>query len=89
MNSPALRVGDYRSLDAGSAEAQANCFIYERQAGDRRALVALNFSREEQHLSFPDMGTGTIVLSTDLDREGEVDLTHLNLRANEGCIIEL
>ncbi|HET9588548.1 MAG TPA: alpha-amylase family glycosyl hydrolase [Anaerolineales bacterium] len=88
-NSPALRVGDYRSLDAGSAEAQANCFIYERQAGDRRALVALNFSREEQHLSFPDMGTGTIVLSTDLDREGEVDLTHLNLRANEGCIIEL
>ncbi|HEX6270563.1 MAG TPA: alpha-amylase family glycosyl hydrolase [Anaerolineales bacterium] len=88
-NSPALRVGNYRSLDAGSAEAQANCFLYERQAGDQRVLVALNFSGEEQHLSLPDLGTGRIVLSTNLDREGEIDLAHLSLQANEGCIIEL
>ena len=87
--SPALQWGSYRSLDAGSAEAQANCFLYERQAGDQRLLVALNFSGEEQKLSLPGMGSGRIILSTDLDREGEVSLADLRLRPNEGCIIEL
>ena len=87
--SPALQWGSYRSLDAGSAEAQANCFLYERQAGDHRLLVALNFSGEEQKLSLPGMGSGRIILSTDVDREGEVSLADLRLRPNEGCIIEL
>jgi alpha-glucosidase len=87
--SPALQWGSYRSFDTGSAEAQENCFVFERQAGDRRGLVALNFSSKEQKLSLPELGTGRIVLSSVLDREGEVDLADFNLRANEGCIIEL
>jgi hypothetical protein len=52
-------------------------------------VVALNFSSKEQKLSLPELGTGRIVLSSVLDREGEVDLADFNLRANEGCIIEL
>jgi alpha-glucosidase len=86
---PALKWGSYRSLDPGSAEAQANCFVFERQAGDQRLLVALNFSSQDQELSLPGLSTGRIALSTTPDHEGEVNLSKLTLRANEGCIIEL
>ena len=87
--SPALQWGSYRSLDPESPKAQENCFVFERQAGDQRVLVALNFSAQEQKLSLPELGKGRIVLSTALDREGDVNLVDFNLRENEGCIIEL
>ncbi len=45
--SPALTIGSYRSVALQSAEAQENCFVYERQAGDQRVLVALNFSARD------------------------------------------
>ena len=86
---PALIWGSYRSLDPGSAEAQANCFVFERQTGDQRLLVALNFSARDQELSLPGLSTGKITLATTLDREGEVNLSMFTLRANEGYIIEL
>jgi len=86
---PALKWGSYRSLDPGSAQAQANCFVFERQAGDQRLLVALNFSAQDQELSLPGLSTGRITLSTTLDREGDVNLSMFTLRANEGYIIEL
>ena len=87
--SPALQWGSYRSLDPESVGAQGNCFVFERQAGDQRVLVALNFSAQEQKLNLAEMGTGRIALSTALDREGDVNLVDFNLRENEGCIIEL
>jgi alpha-glucosidase len=87
--SPALKWGSYRSLDPGSAQAQANCFVFERQAGDQRLLVALNFSAQDHELSLPGLSTGRITLSTTLDREGAVNLSKVTLRANEGYIIEL
>jgi glycosidase len=87
--SPALQWGSYRSLDAASPEAQENCFVYERQAGDQHVLVALNFSGQEKNLSLPELSRGRVVLSTTLDHEGDIDLADFSLRANEGCIIEL
>ena len=86
---PALQWGSYRSLDTQSAETQEKCFVFERQAVDQRLLVALNFSAQDQKLSLPESGRGRIALSTNLDREYEVNLADFNLRANEGCIIEL
>jgi alpha-glucosidase len=82
--SPALRVGGYRSLDSGHED----CFVFERQIADQRVIVALNFSAEKQTLDLSDEVTGKIVLSTTMDREGTVNLAALELRANEGCIIE-
>jgi alpha-glucosidase len=84
---PALLHGDYRSVDVGSANA--DCFVYTRQAADQRVLVALNFSGQDQPLDLKQFGMGKIVLSTNLDREGEVNLADFTLRANEGCIIAL
>jgi hypothetical protein len=52
-------------------------------------LVALNFSGQDQQLSLSGLGKGKIVLSTNLDREEEIDLAGFTLRGNEGCIILL
>ena len=88
-STPALQIGGYRSINPESAEAQEHCFVFERQAGDQHVIVALNFSNREQKLSLPNLETGKIVLSTSLDREGEVSLSGFSLRGNEGCIIVL
>lgn len=82
---PALLSGDYQPID-GTPDA---CFAYLRTLGDRRLLIALNFSHDEQTLRVPELGSGRIVVATTLDREGEVDLAGLHLRADEGCLIEL
>jgi len=87
--SPALKLGSYRSLDLKSAEAQANCFVYERRAEKEHLLVALNFSGQEQKVELPYSGTGKIVISTSLDRKGNVDLSGFHLNPNEGLLIFL
>jgi len=84
----ALQVGDYGSVEL-TEEARDNCFVYERKADDQRLLVALNFSGKEQRLHLPLVGIGNIILSTILDREGDVNLADFSLRANEGCIIAM
>lgn len=86
---PALVTGSYHSVALNSAEALENCFVYERQADDQHVLVALNFSAKAQKLELPFSGKGNILLSTRLDRSGEVNLADLSLRPNEGCIIAL
>jgi len=86
---PTLQWGSYRSLSTASPQAQENCFVFEREAGNQRLLVALNFSDREQKLSLPELRRGRILLSTTLDREEVVNLADFNLRGNEGCIIEL
>src|SRR5262249_5799410 len=86
-SSSALKWGSYRSLDSGSAETQKNCFVFERRADGQRVIVALNFSAHDQPLKLNQLGAGKIVLSTTLDREGEINLSDFTLRANEGCII--
>jgi alpha-glucosidase len=87
--SPALVVGDYRSLETNPAGTMDNCFVYERQADGQRMIVALNFSGQEQKLSLAGLGTGRVLLSTMMDREEQVNLSDFTLRANEGCIIAL
>jgi alpha-glucosidase len=87
--SPALRTGSYRSLDLKSLEAQANCFVYERRARKEHLLVALNFSGQEQQVELPYSGKGKIMISTTMDRKGDVDLSGFHLAPNEGLLIFL
>ena len=87
--SPALVVGDYRPIQTSPAETRENSFVYERQANGQRVIVALNFSAQELTLNVSGGEKGKVILSTLLDREGEVDLANFTLRANEGCIIAL
>jgi hypothetical protein len=87
--SPALKVGSYRSFDLKSAEAKANCFVYERKSDKEHLLVALNFSGQEQKVELPLSGNGKIVLSTTMERTGDVNLSEFTLQPNEGCLIFL
>ena len=82
---PALTVGSYTPIDG----APADCFVYVRRFENQRRLIALNLSGDEQQLQLPAMGSGRILISTHLDREGPVDLASLHLRSDEGCIIEV
>lgn len=80
---PALQWGSYIPLD-GMPEG---CFVYQRQGAGKSILVALNFKGVPQHVSL--QGEGQVLLSTHLDRAGIESLQSLNLRENEGLIIEL
>jgi alpha-glucosidase len=82
---PALTDGSYRPVDGMPDE----CFVYLRELADQRLLIALNLSDTDQTIGDSTLGAGSIVLSTHLDREGQVDLASLSLRPNEGCIVEL
>ena len=81
---PALQVGDYRSLEGGAVLA------YRRDDGRTRLMVALNFTGEVQNVEgTDDLGDGQVLISTELDREGPVTLSGLELRPHEGVIIKL
>ena len=82
---PALAKGSYTSIEG----VPEDCFVYVRQFGGQRRLIALNFSGSEQHIPLPEMGNGLVLISTHLDREEPVDLASLHLRSDEGCVIEL
>ena len=89
---PALQQGVYQPLD----DVPHDCYVYLRQAGAQRVLVALNFSAQERRLDLPALGgggyipQGRIVISTHMDREGTTGLVAgLILRGYEGLIVEL
>jgi len=82
---PVLQMGEYQALE-GMPES---CYVFVRQTAAERVLVALNFSAQEQRVSLPALDIGTVVISTNLDREGSVSLAKLVLRGNEGVIVEL
>ncbi|HLZ81289.1 MAG TPA: alpha-amylase family glycosyl hydrolase [Ktedonobacteraceae bacterium] len=83
--SPALTIGSYQTLD----QENENCFVYLRQHNEQRFVVALNVSAQDQLVKLPGLGQGSIILSTEMDREGSLDLSEFHLRENEGCLIEM
>jgi alpha-glucosidase len=83
---PALSVGSYTSIDAGSADV----FAYLREHEGSRVLVALNFAGEPRRLSPGAQGSaGRVLLSTHMDREGPTRLEVIELRPHEGIILEM
>lgn len=88
---PALQWGSFRALDpvAPAGQSAEHCFVFMRQAGVQRVVLALNFSAQEQAPGLAGMGTGKVVVSTHLDRDGAVALAEFRLRANEGLMVAL
>jgi glycosidase len=84
-SSPALQWGSYQPVD----NVPSDCFLYLRQAGDERTLIALNISAQEQSITLNEATSATCLISTHLDCSGSIDLQNFNLRPNEGLIIEL
>lgn len=81
--SMALAVGSYHALGE-----HPDCFIYQRQHEGETKVIALNFSDQPQTVS-AGVGSGKLLLSTHLDRTGEVNLEQLELRPYEGVILYL
>jgi alpha-glucosidase len=77
-----LTVGDYHT-----AEAAAHVLAYVRESSKERTLVALNLSAEPQTLALRQ--SGTALISTYLDREGERLGCDVRLRPDEGIVAEL
>jgi alpha-glucosidase len=78
-SSPALQAGDYTPM-----EAAEDVLCYTRELSGKKLQIALNLSGDPK--THPV--SGRILLSTYMDREGPAEGT-LDLRANEGVIIEL
>ena len=82
-HSSALRLGDYTRHPS----SDSRCLVYERRAGDDRKLVALNLTGAPQQLALGEHGT--VVLSSELDRDGQALSNKLPLRPDEGVVVDL
>jgi alpha-glucosidase len=80
---PSFAVADYASLPASG-----DLFAFLRR-GDKTWLIALNLGPEPARWEAPEARRGKIVLSTHLDRTGDQMCGRLDLRPNEGIIVEL
>ena len=83
---PALHSGAYMAI-----HADGDVLAFERRhEQDAPLLIALNFSSSQQLFSLqPNALKASLLLSTELDRDGEVVDGVLNLRPSEGLILEL
>jgi alpha-glucosidase len=82
---PSLSLGEYEPI-----AATGDLLAYVRRTKEERFLVVLNLGGEACGLSWDALGlSGRLLLSTHLDRQGEVFTDHVALRPNEGVIAEL
>ena len=82
--SPALRSGAYVPV-----AAEGDLLLYRRQRDGRSVTIVLNLGGEPASLESAAKGlAGEIQLSTLMDRNGETVTDTLDLRGNEGVIIE-
>ena len=80
---PVLQHGAHEPSDAASG------VVAYRRSGERRLLVIVNFTHSPTSYALRDDGAGRVLLSTLLDREGERVADQVQLRADEGLLIEL
>lgn len=90
QSSPALTVGDYRSLETGKEDVYAYLRTAEVEGGQQRFLVVLNFGDRTHRIDLSSVGRkGTIVLSTNMLSEGEIPLRQLYVSPNEGIVVQV
>jgi alpha-glucosidase len=81
----ALLAGSYRRL-----LTERDLLFYVREAGSEQMLVALNFGSNPISVSLPrEAGYGRVLVSSDGDREMEPVSGCIDLRPNEGLVIEV
>jgi alpha-glucosidase len=82
----ALHAGRYLPVAVGG-----EVFAFERRDGAARLLVALNLGHSPARLALPANGQvpARLLLSTALDREGEIVVSEIPLRPAEGVVLRL
>ena len=82
---PALSVGEIAPLPA-----ENDLMAYVRKTEDRRLLIVLNFGANPQSFNLAYLKSrACLLVSTHLDRDHEKLADDLELRANEGVLVEL
>jgi alpha-glucosidase len=84
--SPALHGGSYQPLDV---DMEDECYVYIREHGSERKMIVLNFANRPVTVTTPVEERGHLLLSTHMDREGEISPTCIKLRPHEGLVIDL
>jgi alpha-glucosidase len=81
----ALRIGNYRTI-----YAREDTWLYVREFGDERMLVALNMGDEPTTVTFTSGPiAGRLLVSTHLDRDHEEACGSIDLRSHEGVVVKL
>jgi alpha-glucosidase len=82
---PALTAGSYKPV-----VAQGDLLLYVRELGADRVLVALNLGSDATSVDFTSIHfRGRVLVSSFADRDGEVLTGSIDLRGDEGLVIEL
>jgi alpha-glucosidase len=85
QSEPALMVGSYEAM-----AANADMLAYVRAHESGRFLVVLNLGAEAAEFGMPEgAGRGKIVVCTAAGREGEYVAGTLEVRGNEGIVVEV
>jgi alpha-glucosidase len=80
----ALSVGSYAAIDK-----RDDTLAFERIHRDERLVIALNLGHEARRIALPPgHDEGRVLLSTHLDRDGAVVGQEVELRPNEGLILD-
>ena len=83
ISAPALVSGAYVPI-----AAKGELLLYRRQDEEETILIALNLGADPVSVRSDSIGlSGEILLSTQMDREGEAVGETLDLRGNEGVIL--
>ena len=80
----------YRTLVSGKlagVHAENHVLRYERSGHGQRLLVVLNMAPEPAQVAVS--GSGTVLISTQLDREGSEVRGPIDLRAAEGLVVRM
>jgi alpha-glucosidase len=81
----ALSGGDFATVQAAEG-----LFAFERNDGNSRLLIVLNFAQEQRQVTLPaDADHAMVLLSTCLDRDDEYVPTNSKLRPAEGMVLKL
>jgi len=85
QSEPALMVGSYEAIGA-----DADMLAYVREHEGKRFLVVLNLGEEPAQFRIPEhAGGGRIVICTTVEREGDDAPGALEVRGNEGMVVEM
>ena len=79
---PVLRLGDFERF----GPTPDGTFAFRRHSGDGQLTVVLNLTREERIVA--DAGPGRVLIGTHRDRDGAVVEGAVELRSNEGVVVE-
>jgi alpha-glucosidase len=81
---PALHSGAYRPV-----VAEGDLIAYLREHDGRRFLVVLNLGSRPGQVSLADVGTGEIVIATDVRRQGKRPSGRLVMLGDDGVVLRL